>query len=359
MRQVRLIVYDEAPMQHKFCYEAIDRTLRDLREVDAPFGGVPFVFGGDFKQVLPVVPKGSRDEIVSASLRRSYIWDALRVLRVRRNMRLSDNEADRAFADWLLDIGHGRTNDRDGNTSFPTHMRVSSYDALLDYIYADVRPDMAIPAPEYFLDRAILAPRNTDVFATNEEVLKRLPGEEMVFYSEDTVEDSDGPPLGEEVLRSFDIPGFPPGELHLKVGCPIILLRNLAPVRGLCNGTRMVVVRMSRRILEAKIIGGDHHGRHAFIPRITLIPSDQGTLGFTLRRLQFPVRLAFAMSINKAQGQSIKRVGLDLRSPVFSHGQLYVALSRVTSSQNVRILLDSTVQYCKTPNVVYHEVLLD
>ena len=92
------------------------------------------------------------------------------------------------------------------------------------------------------------------------------------------------------------------------------------------------------------------------IPRITLTPSNE-TLPIPLRRRQFPVRLAFAMTINKSQGQSVKHVGLDLRSAVFSHGQLYVALSRCTSANRIKILLPENCENRRTPNFVYKEVL--
>jgi len=122
----------------------------------------------------------------------------------------------------------------------------------------------------------------------------------------------------------------------------------------------MTVLRMSECVLEVQLIGGDHNGKTAFIPRISVVPSSRSTgFTFTLRRRQFPVRLAFAMSINKAQGQSVSVVGLDLRIPVFSHGQLYVALSRSTSKRRIKILLSESATPPSTPNVVYPEVLLD
>jgi ATP-dependent exoDNAse (exonuclease V) alpha subunit len=122
----------------------------------------------------------------------------------------------------------------------------------------------------------------------------------------------------------------------------------------------MVLQRMTDRVLEVQLIGGEHHDKIAFIPRITVIPSSKSTgFSFTLRRRQFPVRLAFAITINKAQGQSVKMVGLDLRVPVFSHGQLYVALSRSTSSQRIKILLSEDDVEIRTSNIVFPEVLLD
>ena len=191
------------------------------------------------------------------------------------------------------------------------------------------------------MDRMILAPRNSDVGDLNRQILGLMLGEEEVFSSVDSVVDEAGADdssqshdmFPAEFLCTLNPPGLPPGELRLKLGCPIILLRNLCPSQELCNRTRMVVIRTSRRVLEAKVIGGEHHGETAFIPRITLMPTEGQTgFAFLLKRHQFPVNLAFALTINKAQGQSVKEVGIDLWIPVFSHGQLYVALSRATNS---------------------------
>ena len=85
-------------------------------------------------------------------------------------------------------------------------------------------------------------------------------------------------------------------------------------------------------------------------PRITLAPSAED-LPLPLRRRQFPVRLAFAMTVNKSQGQSLKHVGLDLQSPVFSHGQLYVGLSRCTSGTRLKVLLKEADEG-RSPNIV-------
>jgi hypothetical protein len=118
---------------------------------------------------------------------------------------------------------------------------------------------------------------------------------------------------------------------------------------------------MSNRVLEVKLLGGDHNGEIAMIPRITLSPSLTGIeLAIKMKRRQFPIQLAFAMTINKAQGQSVYHVGVDLRTPVFAHGQLYVAFSRATSSQRIKILLSDPdeVQKSSTANVVYNEILI-
>src|ERR1041384_6120130 len=93
-----------------------------------------------------------------------------------------------------------------------------------------------------------------------------------------------------EFLRSLRISDLPTGELKLKVGIPIILLRNLNPSEGLCNGTRLIVHDLQSKVIDAEIITGSYIGKRVFIPRITLSPSESN-LPFTLQRLQFPVCL--------------------------------------------------------------------
>jgi ATP-dependent exoDNAse (exonuclease V) alpha subunit len=210
----------------------------------------------------------------------------------------------------------------------------------------------------------ILAPRNANVAALNESILQQMAGQPRQYFSVDKIvqeagaDPNDAEPIAVEVLRSITSSSLPPGELNLKVGCPVILLRNLDPSRGLCNGTRMVITRMGDRVLETRLIGGEHDGETAFIPRISLIPTGATDLTFQLKRLQFPVRLAFALSINKAQGQSVKVIGIHLQTPVFAHGQLYVALSQATASENVKVLLPSDTLDRTTHNIVYDEILI-
>jgi hypothetical protein len=106
-----------------------------------------------------------------------------------------------------------------------------------------------------------------------------------------------------------------------------------------------------------KIIGGQHDGKHAFLPHISLTPLDNnGEFTFWLKRRQFPVQLSYAMTINKAQGQSIKYLGLDLCTPVFSHGQVYIALSQAVCSSYIKILLPKNTN--SAANIVWPEVLL-
>ena len=115
-----------------------------------------------------------------------------------------------------------------------------------------------------------------------------------------------------------------------------MVLQNLDTKNGLCNGTRLFVRDLTQNLIKAEHASGKNKGKIVFIPRITISPSD-ADIPFTLKRYQFPVVLAFAMTINKSQGQTFSTIGIHLSSPVFAHGQLYVAFSRATTRAGVKV----------------------
>ena len=205
-------------------------------------------------------------------------------------------------------------------------------------------------------ERAILAPHNSIVQEVNNAVAAKFPGEEWVCSSADVIVDEENAvAIPTEYLNSLEVSGLPPHRLCLKPGMLIMLLCNLAPKDGLCNGTRLLVQRVINEQLLQATIAGSH--QTVLIPRIALQPTDE-SFPFVWQRRQFPVRLAFAMTINKSQGQTLQRVGVYLRDPVFTHGQLYVAASRIFHPQNIRFAVAAD-SFNKTKNVVYREVLLD
>ncbi|CAN1774479.1 ATP-dependent DNA helicase PIF1 [Linum perenne] len=216
----------------------------------------------------------------------------------------------------------------------------------------------------YLASRAVLAPHHDMVHKVNAHVLSLIPGEEITYLSSDTIDSEKGkqnvihPEFPNEMLNSLQIPGFPDHEIKLKVGVPIILLRNIDQATGLCNGTRMVVKLLRQWFIEAEIISGSNIGESVFLPRMTLT-TEYLSLNIVLSRRQYPVAICFAMTINKSQGQTLKQVGLCLQHQVFSHGQLYVALSRVTTRSGLKILsCDVDGNHLNTmQNIVYKEIL--
>lgn len=200
----------------------------------------------------------------------------------------------------------------------------------------------------------------------NEAILDKIPGDERIYYSVDSVdleEESDPTNYCTEFLNSLTPSGMPPHRLRLKLGCIVVLLRNMNPAIGLCNGTRLQVRAFHQRAIVCTPLHSPH--RTVILPRIDLAPTDS-TCPFTLRRRQFPIRLAYSMTINKSQGQTFDQIGIYLPTPVFTHGQLYVALSRVRSSNNIKVFLENTSEQGRHPqfnnvfytkNIVYNEVL--
>ncbi|KAE9522569.1 hypothetical protein AGLY_017039 [Aphis glycines] len=200
-------------------------------------------------------------------------------------------------------------------------------------------------------ERAILAAKNKDVDSLNFTIQSKIAGELRSYKSVDSmIDENEAVNYPIEFLNSLDVPGTPPHNLQVKVGSIIIMLRNLNPPT-LCNGTRLSVKKLMNNAIQSTIIKGNFKGEEVLIPRIPIIPTD---LPFQFKRIQFPVRLAFAMTINKSQGQSLEVCGINLKCPCFSHGQLYVASSRVGKPSSLFIFAPEN----KTKNIKYDEVVM-
>ena len=313
-------------------------------------GGVTLVLAGNFRQILPVIPRGTRADQISACLKKSYLCDHIQKVSLTIDMRvhLDIGNAEGEFATQLLNEGNGLLDQDSHNQIQLPFQIIQTEDELITRVFPDVHIQHS--NNKWPCDRTLLAPTNIFVNEMNRRLLNMLPEEEKIYKSTDNISSRDkiiNYPT--EFLNSLEPIGTAPHNLLLKLGTPIMLLRNLDPPK-LYNGTILIVTRMMSHVLEATIISGRYAGVHCFIPRIPVRPTD---LPFEFERLQFSVRLCFAMTINKSQGQSFKVVGLNLTDPVFTHGQLYVGISSVGNPDGLFILAPEG----KTKNIVYSEAL--
>ncbi|XP_019178725.1 PREDICTED: uncharacterized protein LOC109173844 [Ipomoea nil] len=277
----KLIIWDEALMMHKHCFEALDRTMRDLmrfknsRSSTMTFGEKTVVLGGDFRKILPVIPKCTRQDIVQASINSSYLWNNCEVLRLTKNLRLRGltNEKDvqklDSFAKWIADLGDGNLGEDNGvdcNIMIPSLI-------VLENEVDPIRQIVESTFPEYrsgnmeerqLENRAILAPTLDVVDEVNEYMNGINQAASMTYLSCDSVckaesnFDMQSQVHTTEFLNSLRCSGVPNHSLTLKVGTPVMLLRNIDHSMGLCNGTRLIVTQLGNHVIEGKIIAGNN-----------------------------------------------------------------------------------------------------
>ncbi|KRH12778.1 hypothetical protein GLYMA_15G193800v4 [Glycine max] len=251
LKVTKLIVWVEAPMCHKFAFEALDKSLKDIMQNNLPFGGKIIVFGGDFRQILPIVPKELKQ-----------------------------------FSDWLLDIGDGKIgqhNDGFLEITIPDEFRIKNYDDPIHAIVEATYPSLIdnYSDTNYLQKRAVLASKKEIVDKINDYVLSLVPNNEKEYCSADSI---------------------PNHKLKLKVGTPIMLIRNLDQTDGLCNGTRLIITKLGSNVIEAEVIIGPNIGNRTYIPRINMSPSES-PWPFKLIRRQFSFIVSYAMTINKVKSK--------------------------------------------------------
>ncbi|XP_059288818.1 uncharacterized protein LOC132042232 [Lycium ferocissimum] len=219
IKQAKLIIWDEGPRANRHTIETIDRSFRDILEVNEPFGGKIIVFRGDFRQVLLIVPKSARVETVNACFVKSY-----------------------SFSEFLLRIGNGEEPTiRDDLVLLPKQLVIENNgdstgeDALIRKIFPSL--DKNASCGKYMTERAILTSRNEYVDQLNEMLISKFPGESRTFLSFDSAEDDTNNYYQEDYLNTLTPSGLPPHRLVLKKNARIMLLRNLDASNGLCTGS--------------------------------------------------------------------------------------------------------------------------
>ncbi|KAL7104044.1 hypothetical protein ACP275_08G219500 [Erythranthe tilingii] len=311
--KAKLIIWDEAPMTHKHCFEAVDKTFKDILKFSNP---------NSKKE-----PFGTRQEVVFANINSSRLWEYCQILTLTKNMRLQSGKSDseisevKKFSEWVLSIGDGTIESDDPLASIVNETYPSFLENMDDI--------------SYLQHMDILAPTNEIVDVENDYMLSLVPKEMKTYLSFDSTCSANGSIdrpddiHTPEFLNTVNSSGLPNHELKLKEGVPVMLLRNIDQYSGLCNGTRLSITRLGNRVLEEKILSGTNI-RHKVIP-------------FKFQHPQFPITLSFAMKINKSQGQSLQHVGIYLQKPVFSRLNILICDNDGNTSNS-------------TTNVVYKEV---
>lgn len=395
---VKMIIWDEAPMADCTLLQNLDESLRVWTGVNLPFGGISVILAGDFRQTLPVVKGGKRSDSVAASILHSPAFQQFQIFPLWTNMRvelcrmMAPDDVERAerlqnWSNTLACIGDGSF-ETSKDSAYPSNeaedfvihlpdtvpcTRVASLDDV-DHMIETTFGDLSVPDSCPFDKAAILCPRHVSVDFINDRCLKQQAGEQNEMLSSDWVTEAGQTKLvSNELLHARTPSGAPPHRLRLKVGAPLILLRNVGP--GLMNGTRLLLESIvEQHCLMVRVLTGPRKGESVFLPRFHF-QFDESSEPVKWSRRQFPVKLAYAVTINKSQGQTLERVSICLVECVvdesgklmdtlpdraFSHGQMYVAMSRTGDNETCHIYLDakSYDEGRACANVVFPEALL-
>ena len=351
LKAAELFIWDEVPMCHRLDIECVDRFLRRLFNSTRMFGGKPMILAGDWHQIPPVVPGSGVTQTLQASLKHSQMWKDITQVVLTLPQR---DSCDVGWSAYVDKVGDGSSIDRITDSAgyiplLPNIRKFYSEDDAIRWTFPELHTTQAC------VGSGILCCLNSSVDEMNKKILSLCPGQLTEFRSCDSVvstDDRSSPFTSIEFLHTLSVPGVPDYCLQLKPGALCMIIRNVSAKQGAMNGTRIVVERIiSQFLIEAKNLAT---GENILIPRINFqfpVPK----MPIVVNRRQFPIRLCYALTINKSQGKTLDRVCVDLRNPVFSHGQLYVAFGRVRRREDLSVLLGESSD--RVLNVVYDSLL--
>jgi hypothetical protein len=363
LRAVKIIIWDEITVSRGNAINCVNNLLQDLMGNTLPFGGKVVVVSGDFRQCLPIIKSDRENDIINSSVVSFKFWPKFVLCELKINQRLDPGQVD--FAKWQERVGNGEVDDyKDDLNAKGYQDRTVAYNPLCkgrkvriaqehlidsnhcleDEIYGE---SFTIADQDRIAASCILTPLNKDVREMNVKVLQKLQSatEKTYFSSNSTALIDTTDEIDElddimkfpiDVIQTWNPSGVALHELTLKVGCMCLVMKNLSTQEGLVNGTRVVVKDLQDSFVEVEILFGPHAGKEFFIPRVKM-SAPMTKYAVTLNRRQFPLQLAYCMTINKSQGQTFESVGLLLTQPVFSHGQFYVSVTRSKRKDKLKI----------------------
>ena len=369
-----IIFWDEFVSNNRELFEAVLRALRGFKII--------FVAIGDFRQILPVVENGIPQDTINACITSSPVWLKFKRLRLTINIRLILTEHSNLStqSEMLLAIGEGRSHDNAIIVSEDTQNHTTQVGLPhIEYFEqsADNKSALAwlydniAPYHKDNRDSAIFTATNEKVDEWNQIVQDMNPRTGYDLFSHDSFADVDDPNgylsrcLTEPVLNTFNANGVPTYKLHLKINDICLVTRAIKAI-DVATNTRVQIIHISDRIVRVQLLS-DPQRPPVLIPKIRFKFTLQYGQSYKMMRCQFPLRLAYCFTYNRAQGQTLHKVLLDATFPPFEHGHLYVAMSRHRAPQNIRIYLNTSQLHnnpydCKTlmptiTNVVYPTII--
>jgi len=340
-------------MVHKDTWEYACNILKLVRRNEEPFGGIPFIGCGDWKQVAPVVRGGGRHDIIDASVKISALWASMQVHRLTISIRQA---GDPNYEHWIDSIGRGDRQVEDLSRLQPVF---SSYGAF-EFLY----PNNEHLDPNLSQGRVYLAVLNQDARSFNNYVLEQLQGNSRTYWSSNVIKQRDvhdGRNLPvDNYLNHIEQSGIPLHRVVLKVGAICALMQNISFKDGLVKNGKVVVMSLHPRHVMIRTIPRDGtYPKYFAITKRTFEFKQSEAAGYAILRRQIPLKLAYANTFNGCQSQTLEKIVVDVRYPVFTHGQLYTAMSRVRNQNDIAIrrLLEHPVQAEAVQNFVFDELL--
>ncbi|XP_028093069.1 uncharacterized protein LOC114293229 [Camellia sinensis] len=242
-------------MAKKQNIETFEAMLRDVCSNETIFAGKVAVFGGDFRQVLHVSPRSTREECINNSLVESTLWPHLHIFRLTENIRALH---DLQFSDFLLDIDNETYNNIDEDLiTVPECMIISTKEGskpiltLVEHIYPYFTENAF--KSKYLTSRAILTPKNEFVDNINKVLMDKFLGSTNTYTSFDKATNDKQENYLQEFLHNLIPNGMPLHQLQLKQSCPIMLLKNIDPTVGICNGVQLICKALKPNVIHAEI----------------------------------------------------------------------------------------------------------
>ena len=370
-----LIVIDEAPMQHVNCLEMIDAFLREIHGTPSlPFGKAVVLLCGDFGQLSPVTTLPGREAVLSVSIRSSPVFRHFTHLHLVEPVRFS---RDRIFAEFI-----DRLSDADGKDGVfsivvpPQIYMTSRVDAALQNLFAGfshhvpkTQQDFVSLAQTPLYMSGVVAYTNDDIDFYNARVADfvrtQIYGDDSSQKWQIPAHESQSDEISgfatPDLMESYTANGVPPHILHLFSGAKVSLLRNYLPSRGLVNGAILIVIGRTLNTVTVMNItpGSTFYGETETIFRFTFKVSVKDM--FSFNRHQFPLRLSYAATVHRYQGDTITgQMIFDLRCRSFAHGQLSVGMSRATCCANVTLVVNPSDETSRrVTGVMYRQLISD